>query len=152
MTDIYDYSFTWEQIDEILEPVAEIMDEVVLAVWDGCHKIYLALDQHEADRLTELGYTEHVAYPRGGDGRTILSMVKVWFTESCPLRFVNAVRHNPALEPHHLWGDQTDFIDVVPQFALEDRFVEEEDDGFCEHGVYVGGIGRDRICSACEAM
>jgi len=31
------------------------------------------------------------------------------------------------------------------------RFVKE-DENFCEHGVYVGGIGRDRICSACEAM
>jgi hypothetical protein len=28
---------------------------------------------------------------------------------------------------------------------------DEKDAGFCEHGVYVGGIGRDRLCSACEA-
>lgn len=126
MANTYDYSFTWQQIDEILKPVAEIMDDVIMAFWDGCHKIYLALDQHEADRMTELGYTEHVAYPRGGDGRTILSMVTVWFTESCPLRFVEAVRHNPELEPHPMWGNQTEFIEVVPQFALEDRFIDED--------------------------
>ena len=25
------------------------------------------------------------------------------------------------------------------------------DDWVCEHGVYVGGIGRDHLCTACEA-
>ena len=88
-----------------------------LAAWDGCHKIYLAMDAEQADWF-RANY-EHIA--DGPTAATVLATVVGWWDESCPLRFVNAVTTNHA-DPN------AGFTDVVPQFDEDDDDLEDEDD------------------------
>lgn len=63
--------------------------EAKLVAFDGCHKIYLAMDDTEADWF-RLNYDiRHEGTPE-----EMLAIVRRWFDESCPLRFINAVTHN----------------------------------------------------------
>lgn len=84
-----------------------------LVAWDGCHKIYLAMDDTEAQWFLE-NYEETLeATPE-----SMLSAVKKWFEQSCSLRFVQAVRHD-ADDPNR------GFSTLVPQGAT---ISEDEDD------------------------
>lgn len=53
--------------------------------WDGCHKIYLGLDDDQARRFEELEYPETMI---PDDTYRILA---TWYNNSCPLRFIQAV-------------------------------------------------------------
>lgn len=53
--------------------------------WDGCHKIYLGMDQADLDNATRLGY-DVVAVD--------VDRLVHWFDNSCFLRFVSQVHTN----------------------------------------------------------
>lgn len=65
--------------------------------WDGCHKIYVLMDETEYQLTKSYGYDQ-------GDSRlkrvtntpagiqTAYETVKSWFDDSCGLRFINAVK------------------------------------------------------------
>jgi len=83
-----------------------------LVAWDGCHKIYVALDDIEA-KFFEDNYPHTFA---GSPDDMVLRIVE-WYDASCPLRFVNAVRHNET-DPN------AGFIDLIPQlFEDEDGWL-----------------------------
>lgn len=83
-----------------------------LIAWDGCHKIYVALDDHEA-RWFEDNY-EHTFV--GSPDDMVLKIVE-WYDASCPLRLVNSVRYNEA-DPN------AGFTDLIPQlFEDEDGWL-----------------------------
>lgn len=50
--------------------------------WDGCHKVYLLMDQGAVDDFVATGYS--VAVPD-------LVLAQDWWDRSCRLRFVQAV-------------------------------------------------------------
>lgn len=76
--------------------------------WDGCHKIYLSMDDEQLRQSEEIGYETHAPD---------FDKLKGWFEESCGLRFVNAV--------YTVEGDPNDgYEDLIAQFELEDD--EEE--------------------------
>lgn len=97
----------------IIQEVQPYITEAELAAWDGCHKIYLALDDEQAEWFRD-------NYPHWVDGNpeTMLATVEQWWDESCDLRFVNGVRTNTA-------NPNAGFTTIVPQFADDD---EDEDD------------------------
>ena len=98
-----------------LTPLYDAIDEAIVVAYDGCHKIYLALDPIEAQWFRD-------EYPHvvGGSAEEMLAAVERWWDKSCPLRFINGVRHNPT-------NPNAGYISIVPQFADEDDFVDEEE-------------------------
>jgi len=58
-----------------------------LIAFDDCHKIYLAMDESEAnDFIKHPGYTTFIGTPE-----EMSNKVKEWFHASCSLVFVSAV-------------------------------------------------------------
>jgi hypothetical protein len=76
--------------------------------WDGCHKIYLAMDETEADWFMD-NYENFTA----GTPEAMYATIKGWYEDSCGLRFVSAVYHNEE-DPN------AGFIHLIPQFSEED--------------------------------
>jgi hypothetical protein len=103
-------------IINIISEVQPHIDDALLVAWDGCHKIYLALDETEAKFFRD-------EYPHvvEGDHNEKLAAVSRWWDESCGLRFVSGVRHN-AVDPN------AGFTDIVPQFAEDDECDEDDED------------------------
>jgi hypothetical protein len=93
---------TDEQFTQVLE-AAEFAQAVA---WDGCHKIYLALDDDEA-RFFADNY-EHYVDARSRED--MARQVAEWKNESCALGFGSSVRHDEE-DPN------AGFTDIIPQFA-----------------------------------
>lgn len=77
-------------------------------VWDGCHKIYVAMDEEQVDLFCEYEYA-HIAKITEADAA--VAQLREWFEDSCSLRFISAVRT--------VEGDPNDgFTDLIGQFEL----------------------------------
>lgn len=80
--------------------------------WDGCHKIYVLMDDEEVESTREMGYSPIVPVT---DPDQALATLKEWFEESCGLRFISGVKT--------VDGDPNDgFTDLIAQgeFDRED--------------------------------
>lgn len=95
-------------VDQLFQRVLDACDDAHLVAWDGCHKIYLAMDSQQAQWFRD-DYP-HVVH---GSPDELFDAVVGWYAESCPLRFVDAVRSEPGTD-----ADQYD--DLIPQFADDD--------------------------------
>lgn len=98
---------------DLFAKVNDAIEDAHLVAFDGCHKIYLAMDEIEAKWFRE----NYEITVEGGADR-MLEAVLQWWEDSCSLRFVSGVYHNEA-------NPNAGFIDLIPQFADED---EEEDE------------------------
>lgn len=89
--------------------VEEAMPRAKAIAYDGCHKIYLAMDEQQAREIREMGYGEQAPtlFQRVEDPAVALSTVRAWYLRSCGLQFVTAVSGA---------GNSEDFTDLVPQF------------------------------------
>jgi hypothetical protein len=94
-------------MDDLWDDVRNALSEAKGMYWDGCHKIYLAMDDKEVDIFADYGYDYH---------EPDFDLLRVWFEQSCWLRFVNAVSYNEK-DPN------AGYEQLIPQFAFE----EEED-------------------------
>lgn len=112
MTTALDDHYRYLGIPPVLQPVADFIDEAVLVAWDGCHKIYLALDEAEAT-----WFADHYGETVRDKPDVMMAYVIRWWEDSCGLRFVSGVRSNPE-DPN------AGFVDIVPQFA---DYEEEEE-------------------------
>lgn len=101
----------------LFDTVEKFIPHARLIAWDECHKIYLAMDDTEAEWFRNSDYTVVEDTPE-----VMLSTVIRWFEDSCPLRFVSAVSHN-AIDPN------AGFTKLIDQFeAEEDEYEEDEDE------------------------
>ena len=74
----------------LFDKVASVIGEAHLVAFDGCHKIYVALDSMEAD-----WFREKYEIIVDGTPDEMLAAVIRWYDESCFLKFVSGVRYNP---------------------------------------------------------
>lgn len=96
--------------DTVSSKVEAYIYDARLVAFDGCHKIYLALDETEAEWFrSSNGYTVVEATPD-----VMLDQVLEWFDESCFLRFISGVRHN-ADDPN------AGFVPIVEQFETDEE-------------------------------
>lgn len=93
---------------ELFEDVRDAIFGAHLVAWDGCHKIYLAMDATEADWFR--AEYRHVCSAPADE---MLAVVGEWWEDSCSLRFVEAVSHN---EDDRNAG----FVTLIAQFADEE--------------------------------
>jgi len=116
--------------DDLVEgwdAVEEYLNEAVLIAFDGCHKIYLAMDQEEAEWFAK-NYNGEGCSDRNfaGSPSEMLKAIHGWWDESCPLRFVSAVWHNEA-DPN------AGFVSLISQTAedeVDEDASDDEDDEY----------------------
>lgn len=81
--------------------VLDALPEARLIAFDGCHKIYLALDEEEAQWFTgkDSAYETYTA-----DTVTkYYKKLQKWYAESCDLRFIQGVRDGDYLQLIGQW-------------------------------------------------
>jgi len=98
----------------VSERVAEFINDTLLIAFDGCHKIYLALDEIEAD-----WFRENYEITMEDAPEIMLEQVVYWYDISCSLRFVSGVRHD-ADDPN------AGFVTIIGQF--DDEYDEDEEE------------------------
>lgn len=101
-------------LDELMESVEAVIADAKLVAFDGCHKIYLAMDDEEAK-----WFRENYEIIVESTPEEMFDAVVDWYEGSCFLRFVSAVRHNPE-------NPNDGFTTLIGQF--DDQDDEEEDE------------------------
>lgn len=107
-------------LTDLFEPVANAVEDALLIAFDGCHKIYLALDEGQADWFREnYAYDANVRSVRTFEGtpEEMLNLLINWWNESCGLKFIQAVATNHA-DPN------AGFVSLIGQ----GDWCEDEDD------------------------
>ena len=86
---------THDTLPDYFDPVLDAIEGALLIAWDGCHKIYLAMDDSEANWFRQ-NYNGRSCTDRTftGTPEEMLATLKGWWDESCPLKFVSAVTTN----------------------------------------------------------
>ena len=106
----------WEDVEEALE-------NAHLIAFDGCHKIYVAMDETEAEWFRN-NYNPAVcetSLTYEGTEWGMLTKLREWWGQSCPLRFIQAVVHNEE-DPN------AGFTRLIPQGADEETYRDEYED------------------------
>jgi hypothetical protein len=97
----------------MFDEVEQELQHAHCIAFDGCHKIYLAMDETEATWFRE-NYEHHLT----ASPEEMFKTIRKWWDESCSLRFVSAVEHNED-DPN------AGFTHLIPQGA---GWVDEEED------------------------
>jgi hypothetical protein len=79
-------------LDELFDRVETAVEDAILVAFDGCHKIYVAMDEEQADWFRQ-NYNGTSCTDRTftGTPEEMFATLKVWWDESCGLKFINAV-------------------------------------------------------------
>ena len=76
--------------------------------WDGCHKIYVLMDDEQMERMASFGYDPLLPVPEGTASEA-LDVLCGWYEDSCGLRFINSIRT--------VTGDANDgYTNLIAQF------------------------------------
>lgn len=101
---------TWTAVEEVLDQAHSI-------AWDGCHKIYVLLDEEQTALMESYGYREDDSqmYLASEFASTddLYAWLQNWWDESCGLRFISAVRTDEE-DPN------AGFTQLIAQFEDED--------------------------------
>lgn len=81
---------------------ADLLEEALSSAtgiaWDGCHKIYVLMDEEQLDLMQSYGYgdseggSELMTIETEQDRAQAFEIVEGWFEDSCSLRFISTVR------------------------------------------------------------
>ena len=110
-------------MEDYWSDVEYAVDDAHLIAFDGCHKIYLAMDEYEAQWFRE-NYNGKECDDRTFEGtaQAMLEKLKEWYEESCALRFIQSVERNEK-DPN------AGFKTLIPQGAHDDDgWYEDEDE------------------------
>ena len=111
-------------LDELFDRVETAVEDAILVAFDGCHKIYLAMDEEQADWFRQ-NYNGTSCTDRTftGTPEEMFATLKVWWDESCGLKFINAVttdHENPN-------AGYTSLISQDEAWACEDEQDEQDE-------------------------
>ena len=73
--------------------IAERLQSTSGIAWDGCHKIYLLMDDEQMEAMISYGY-DRIIWGRFSTSDEMLKTLETWWADSCELRFINAVETN----------------------------------------------------------
>jgi hypothetical protein len=89
--------------------VAEATRSAKAIAYDGCHKIYLCMDDEQVAQQQQYGYGEDGSYLiRWQTPDEMLATLREWYEDSCGLRFIDAVSTNEA-------NPNAGFVGLIPQ-------------------------------------
>jgi len=99
--------------------VREYTDNAKGIAFDGCHKIYVLMDDEQMALMKEYGYGEHnpnyLISSDQLDPAEMATVAMMWYKDSCGLRFIQAVNSKPK-------NPNDGFIDIIGQF---DNYCDE---------------------------
>lgn len=64
------------------------LDFAQAIAWDGCHKIYILMDDHQVEQMRKWEYV-HIIPNFVPDASFLI--LQQWFSDSCSLRYIEAV-------------------------------------------------------------
>ena len=110
-------------LDELFESVENALESALLIAWDGCHKIYVAMDEEQANWFRNNYNGVHC------DDRTftgtpeeMFATILAWWDDSCGLKFISAVTTN-----HE--NPNAGFVSLIGQGDwCEDEYDEYDED------------------------
>lgn len=112
---------TWNTIGERLKTARAIM-------FDGCHKIYLIMDNESLERLYELHYLAPTALEEDlkenpeAAREHMLGLLQEWYRNACGLRLISAISSVPeGADPNE------GFERLIRQFHEAFQIYEDED-------------------------
>jgi hypothetical protein len=105
--------------------VREYTDEAKGIAYDGCHKIYVLMDDEQLELMKEYGYgadnPNFLVSSSQLDPAEMATVAMSWFKDSCGLRFIQGVITDE--DPNK------GFFDIIAQFeGNEGNWDEDEDD------------------------
>lgn len=108
-------------LTELFEDVRHATETAKLIAFDGCHKIYVAMDEGQAQWFRD-NYNGVSCDDRNftGSPQEMYDMIVKWYDESCSLRFVQAVETNEE-------NPNDGFTSLVPQGADWEDYEDDED-------------------------
>jgi hypothetical protein len=106
--------------------VREYTDEAKGIAFDGCHKIYVLMDDEQMSLMKEYGYGEDnpnfLISSSQLDPAEMATVAMSWFKDSCGLKFINAVYSDKTI-------GHEGFVNIIAQFeGNEGNWDEDEDD------------------------
>lgn len=113
--------------------VEDALETARLIAFDGCHKMYIAMDDEEANDFRK-SYNEHGAMTFEGTPVEMMAQLQTWWENSCGLKFIYSVTTNTE-------NPNAGYDALIPQGA-EDEFRCDECDSF-------GAIYADHLCESC---
>ena len=102
-------------MEDYWHEVREYVQEAKGIAFDGCHKIYLAMDYNQMDWFQQ-NYEHFLA----SSPEVMFEKLKIWYEDSCSLKFIQAVETNEA-DPNE------GFTNLIPQGAEDEARREEEE-------------------------
>jgi hypothetical protein len=75
------------------DTVLEKLQDARGIAWDGCHKIYILMDNEQVRLMHEYEY-EHIFTSQFTSDEEMYRILMDWYEESCGLRFIQAVSTN----------------------------------------------------------
>jgi len=104
--------------------VRDTLAEAKGIAWDGCHKIYVLMDDEQMALMAEYGYETLLPVPEDTASEA-LDILCDWYEQSCMLRFISSIRT--------VKGDPNKgFDDLIPQGADDEEdepeYADENDD------------------------
>lgn len=100
------------------------LEDAKALAWDGCHKIYVILDDGALAQMTEYGYGDDDSYlvkvgKSAASRRHALQTLHRWWSWSCSMRFITTVHDSPT-DPNK------GYLSVIDQFGEWDYLDDDE--------------------------
>ena len=106
--------------------VREYTDEAKGIAFDGCHKVYVLMDDEQMSLMKEYGYGEdnpnYLISSSQLDPAEMATVAMSWYNDSCGLRFIQAVRTTDETSSHE------GFVDIISQFEGNEDEDDEDDE------------------------
>jgi len=93
-------------------PVQARLETAKAIAWDGCHKIYVVMDDVELGKMIGYGYEPITKDQK--DAEQMFATILEWFADSCDLVFIDAVSTNKE-------NPNAGFETLIGQFFGEDE-------------------------------
>ncbi len=126
------------KFEDVWEDISYEMPNAKAIAFDGCHKIYVLMDNEQVHLMAGYGYGadgdgSHLITSASMNADEMLFVLQGWFnSESCPLRFIHQVSSvAEGVDPNE------GFHNLIPQ-GYEDEFCVDCDysganyDGYCD--------------------
>lgn len=103
----------------------EYTEEAKGIAFDGCHKIYVLMDDEQMALMKEYGYGEdnpnYLISSSQLNPAEMATVAMMWFKDSCGLRFIQGVYSDTTIA-------NGGWVDIIAQFENNDDDDEDDDD------------------------
>jgi hypothetical protein len=98
-----------KELQQMWQDVESALYSATGIAFDGCHKIYVLMDEEQYGLMQQYGY--ELLFPVDDPQESLRQLID-WFGDSCGLRFIESVRT--------VEGDPNDgFTNLIPQGAAD---------------------------------